>query len=107
MKNLIFLLAIILIGGCCEPDESNNSDIPNCISEIIENSELSNNLKSVEVQEIDSELHYWLKTDFIESDGREFIVNSQCDTICSFCGFCVQAECASDYDESWMTIWEK
>lgn len=108
MEKLMLLLTILLLSSC--GDKSNDlmdSDFPVCIQEIIINPELSTDLKRIRTQAVNDEIHYWLNTEFIESDGEEFIVNSSCDTICSFCGFCLPAACTEDYDSEWTTIWER
>lgn len=115
MKNFLIIFAIVLISSCKksdEPVEMNEPpilpDVPSCIAEIIDDPILSASLKTVRVQELDNELHYWLNTDFVEVDGEEFIVNAQCDTLCFYCGFCVPPDCTSDYTiDDWETIWEK
>jgi len=42
-----------------------------------------------------------LSTCVTQSDGVEFVVNSYCDTVCSYCGEYWPAECTKWYDESW------
>ena len=115
MKKVLLLFAIVIISSCKKTDEppivNEPPPIPNvpiCVSDIINDPILSLSLKTVRVQELDNELHYWLNTDFVEVDGSEFIVNDQCDTLCFLCGFCVPPDCASDYDDAnWTTIWEE
>lgn len=115
MKKLAFLSIVLVLFACnksdsLDPDKNvlgDLSTVPNCIQDIIDDVDLSASLKTLRVQELDNEFHYWLNTDFMQADGREFIVTAACDTICSFCGFCLPAACASDYDDdNWTTIWE-
>jgi hypothetical protein len=56
---------------------------------------------------VDGELHYWLNTDFTHFDGVEYVVNMECDTLCSFCGECYPPECSFEYEfDAWRVIWE-
>ncbi len=103
----MLLSIILLLSACDNSNEMINTEIPVCIQEIIDEPELSSELKTVRIQEANNELHYWLNTDFRHADGIEYIVNSSCDTICSFCGECLPPGCSREYDENWITIWEK
>lgn len=107
MQKLGIIVCVILLASCSESNDNGDSNIPSCIQEILDDPVLSSDLKTIRVQENNDELQYWLNTDATFFDGVEFIVNSQCETVCSFCGECFPPLCASDYDfESWITIWE-
>ena len=112
MKELMILSIIILLMSSCDNDSNDllntiNTDIPVCVQGIIDNPEQSSDLKTIKVQEVNGELHYWLNTDFTHFDGVEFILNSNCNVICSFCGEYIPAECIDEYDTDWIIIWEK
>jgi len=108
MKKMPIYILLLLITACNKSNGPIDTSIPICVQEILDNVELSKDIRTVRVQELDNELHYWLNTDFVRFDGVEAIVNMNCDTICSFCGFCAPAKCSSEYDEEeWITIWEK
>ncbi|MEO5906192.1 MAG: hypothetical protein ABIQ11_05665 [Saprospiraceae bacterium] len=101
MKKLTCLILIIFLISCNKKDESIITELPECI-------ELSGALKTVRVQNVKNELHYWLNTDFAQSDGPEYVVNINCDTLCTFCGECIPPNCAKKYDfESWVIIWKR
>ncbi len=101
MKKLSCLILAIILSSCNVGDQCSSKELPECI-------ELSEDLKTVRVQKVKGELHYWLNTDFVHFDGIEYIVNNKCDTVCSFCGECIQANCANDYEwESWEIIWKR
>lgn len=107
MKKWFTILIYLFVAACAKEDEKISTSIPTCIQNIINDEELSKTLKTVQVQELRGELHYWLNTDFRHFDGVEYIVNNKCDTICSFCGECIPAECSFDYNQDWIKIWEK
>ena len=107
MKKLIILLITFTLNSCIKSDNPIDTMLPDCIEHIIGDSNLSNGLKTVRIQEVDNELHYWLNTDNTHFDGVEYIVNSKCDTICSFCGECLPPACTKNYNRRWGVIWEK
>ncbi|HRX29532.1 MAG TPA: hypothetical protein P5235_09100 [Saprospiraceae bacterium] len=107
MKIIIILSVVFIFNSCTKSDAPIDTSIPNCIQEIIDDPNLSKDLKTVRVQNVNKELHYWLNTDFTHFDGVEYIINSRCDTICGFCGECIPADCSKEYDEIWTIIWEK
>lgn len=104
----IFILLLSCI-GCGIKDI--NLRIPDCINGMISDSTITtfnSNLKTVQVQKVDNEHHYWLNTDARHSDRIEYIINSDCDTICSIGGGrgVKPANCLSDYSmEEWVIIW--
>lgn len=108
MEKLIVIACIILLSSCSESNEDIDTSIPTCIDEILEDSNLPEDIVSIRVQENDDELHYWISTGVMEVDGVEFIVDSQCDTVCSLGGFVQSPDCAGDYGrDSWVIIWEE
>ena len=106
LLSLVSLIYFFVFIASCTKEVS--KELPPCIKNITEDSVKSVSLKTVKVQRVRGELHYWLNTDYRHMDGLEFIVNEQCDTLCSFCGECIPAECIDDYcEDDWVTIWEK
>lgn len=106
MKNYIFLIAIIVVFlAACSNSEKFSSELPECVDEITRDTINNSSLKSVEMMYLKGEHHYWLKTDYTFFDGIEYIVNSQCDTICLFCGECTNPLCIKQYEKgTWETI---
>lgn len=94
------------MGACCKTT-TDSSTIPGCVQDIIdEGGSQFETLKTVKSQSIDGTIHYWLNTDARHVDGPEYIVNMSCDTICSYCGFCVLPDCIDSYnEEEWQEIW--
>lgn len=99
-------MAIFLV-SCGKSEIEIDTTIPVCIQNTIDDTILSMDLKTVRVQNVDNELHYWMNTGVTHFDGVEYIVNSKCDTICSFCGECIPSECSENYDNNWKVIWER
>lgn len=100
-----FILSFLLL-ACNNVNESINTDIPSCLQNILDDPELHDEVNSIRVQEKSNELHYWINTDARFLDGLEWIVNAQCDSICSLGGFMTQ-ECARKYNTNWVIIWER
>lgn len=99
---LIALLSLILF-SCSTKYEG---DLPACIEDIIEQDVNYDPIKTVRVQRISGEFHFWLNTDARHYDGVELIVNENCDTICFMCGECIPPECLEDYKEGkWEIVW--
>lgn len=104
-KSNVFIL-IVLLASCAKSDKEIDTNVPACIQSILDNSNLSADIKTIRVQETNDELHYWINTDARHLDGLEFVFNTNCDTICSLGGF-IPIECTEEYDGNWMIIWEK
>ena len=104
MKIFYWLVFILFLTACTNTEES----LPQCIEDILEDQNLSTDIKTVKLQEVNGEKHYWLNTDHMYFDGVEFIVNEICDTVCGLCGECFPPDCYYDYDMSkWEIIWSK
>jgi hypothetical protein len=89
----------------CNPEIIFDPSIPPCLKNVITSVTPP---KTIQSQIIDQEQHYWINTDKSHSDGVEYIVNNQCDTICYICGECFLPDCASQYNsKKWITIWEQ
>lgn len=101
MKNLYILLVVLLICfiSCKKNRVLDVHDIPACVQEII------NDQPSMTIygQAQDDEVHYWINTGASQVDGVEPIVNSSCDTVCTFGGWIVP-DCYSTYEED---AWEQ
>ena len=106
MKKLTFVLIIFTFLSCDKKNGNLNSELPECIKNIISNNQVFIPLKTVQIQEVDGEFHYWLNTDARHFDGLESIVNNNCDTICYYCGECSFPNCINRYNEDWQIIWE-
>jgi len=106
MSKLYCVFIIILLTACTKNKVELDTSIPICIQEILNDPVASLDIKTIRVQQNNGELHYWLNTDFTHFDGVEYIVNMDCDTVCSFCGECIPPECTRDYKDAWEVIWE-
>jgi hypothetical protein len=104
---LIFILFTGILFSC-EKRTEESTELPECIESIIEDSILSMDLKTIRVQYVNQEAHYWLNTDFMHFDGGEFVIDASCDTTCILCGECFPPACNDNYNfEDWLIIWEK
>lgn len=108
MKNLITLnwaTMLLLTLTCFSCERSLDSELPPCIQEIIDADTWSHSIETIRVQKVKKELHYWMNTGVGSLDGREYFLNSQCDTICWTTSF-NPSVCDEDYDhQKWQTIW--
>ena len=106
LLTITFLVISFIMTSCTDANDNCN-ELPTCIDDLT--TDLPNEtLKTVKVQTIDDERHFWLNTDALHVDGPEYIVNENCDTLCYFCGECVDLDCAKIYDPAdWNTLWEK
>lgn len=112
MKQItLYILGILLLSACQIEGENKSElslDMPTCIESLIMDQEASKNLRTVKVQLVDGKHAYWLNTDLSVADGIEAIVSSQCDTVCTYCGFCEPRPCSKKYPlNDWVTIWKK
>ena len=105
MKSISLFLLILTACHC----DSNNIDLtlPNCIDSIVRNPKFSGELQTIKAQSVAGKLHYWLNTNSTQWDGAEYIVDMNCDTVCSFCGECFLPECTKVYRGKWQIIWKK
>lgn len=102
----IVLLSVLWISSACEKKlHCINSGLPECIEEILANDSIAAPLKTIQVQTLNGEHHYWLNTEATSTDGVEFIINNKCDTVCAFCGECEPPACTWDYKSEWKVIW--
>lgn len=106
-ESILAVLSLLLLLACNKPEVSR--EMPDCIQKILEDSTYRfDPILEVRVQNWRGELTYWLNTDARHYDGVEFIVNNQCDTICTYCGFCEPRPCSKKYPlTDWVTIWKK
>jgi hypothetical protein len=108
MRLFLSLIFILLLSSCCKNENNCNGDLPACISKIIQDDSISESIKTIKVQNIDGECHYWLNTGAMAWDGVEYIVNDKCDTICGIGGFLISQDCSINYDfDKWEIVWEK
>lgn len=106
MKYLSILLLTILIA--CNNDIELNQNLPACINAIVNDSVISSNLVTILSQIVDDEQVYLMNTNEVFVDGSEFIISAACDTLCFYCGECIEPECIKDYpSDKWTIIWEK
>ncbi len=107
MNRILFLTLFSLISACKK--ETTDRTIPACIrSKVIDDS--LTKVKTIRVQKIGNELHYWLNTDYGHFDGIEYVVNNSCDTLCRISGEQLPSPnaCYSNYYfEKWEIIWQK
>lgn len=101
MKHIKYLILLVPIFVSCHKNDLKTRILPECITELIE---LDSSLK-IQIQEVNSETHFWLNTGAININGSEFIVNEQCDTVCFFPFGFMYLECLNDYNGSWDLIW--
>lgn len=104
-KSLSFLIFLFLIG--CRKENtspSENIPLPACIQEAIAQQP---GIKSVETQTVGNEVHYFINRWASYTDATDYIVNSQCDTVCFICGECELPGCYSNYyGTDWKVIWK-
>lgn len=104
---LIFIFCVAM--ACKKNDEVIIDDnLPTCIEQILTDSTNLVSLVTIQATVVDNKIHYWLNTNFRQLDGSEFIVNEQCDTLCSFGGWINTQECLMDYNdvEMWKIVWQ-
>lgn len=111
MKYIIifsFIFALFMVMACKKNDEAINNDLSVCIEQILKDSMNLITLKTIQTTVVNNEIHYWLNTDFRQLDGSEYIVNEQCDTVCSFGGWINTQECLMDYNNvgMWEIVWQ-
>ena len=113
MKKNIFIITTLFIFSIalltsCEKKVEVSTDLPDCVEDILEDSILSKDLKTIRIQMVDGQPHYWLNTDYMFFDGGEFVIDASCDTTCVLCGECFPPACNDNYVfEDWLIIWEK
>lgn len=107
MKIIPFILLFLFSCDCNREDEIINATLPICIEQITASQANSETLKTICAQNVNGDVHYWLNTDFTQSDGVEYMINNNCDTICTFCGECWPANCTKVYRDTWQIIWKK
>ncbi|MFK7808547.1 MAG: hypothetical protein AB8F74_12150 [Saprospiraceae bacterium] len=106
MKKLLFVFAVLTFVACKDKD-NDLENLPTCILEMIDNDSSSDNLKSIQVQTIDGDVHYWLNTGVIPVDGTEYIVNDACEKLCTIGGL-LPSVCPYEYDaDNWEIVWEE
>jgi hypothetical protein len=108
MKISFCVVLSIFLLACDKENTNSHSELPECIQNFVESSQISSTLKTIRSQEVNNEIHYWLNTGFVNIDGEEFVVNNSCDTICYFCSECFPPDCSFSYNsEDWKIIWRR
>lgn len=105
MHKITFIFLILLCVACKKRDRQ-ASALPDCIEQIINDPIRSQTLKTVSVQKIGREFHYWLNTDARHLDGAEVFVNGSCDTICFISEWTNCPDTYYSFDD-WEVIWKK
>lgn len=106
---LIPLFAILLFTNfTCNKEDAAKKDLPHCIEVQINKPVSEIPFQSLSQQTVDDEVYYRISTGAIAYDGCDYVINANCDTVCTLCGFFMPRECWEKYDEQkWEVIWEK
>ena len=109
MKYLVLILGFLVFTSCKNEDNFVDTSVPSCINDLLDQDVLeARSILTVRVQKLGTDHHYWLNTGFRAFDGIEYIVDTNCDTVCSLCGFCIPETCSEFYPiENWQIIWQK
>ena len=101
MKNYVILsFLLIFLFACDKKQEALITDIPECVQAIID----AQPSLDIYAQEVDNQFHYWINTGESAVDGTEPILNTSCDTICTFGGW-ITPECYNVYvDSNWQKV---
>lgn len=100
----ILLLIILTLAACCDKEDPNQNEIPQCIKD---NYLVSSNSNLVVKQWVNNgKVYYFFNTGASAFDGPEYIYNSKCEIVCTFCGECFQ-ECWKDYPSADSEDWVK
>ena len=109
MKHAFTLFVTLLALGACDRDDDviSTAVLPSCVQDFIDVADTTDrsNEWTVSVQPVDGESHYWLGTGAPAYDGIDYIVDSKCDTVCTYGGFRPAPDCSRNYDEQWREIW--
>jgi hypothetical protein len=106
MKYLSILILIAL--SACSNDDNLSQELPDCINELVNDTIASENIVTIQSQVSNDDQVYWINTNAVFFDGTEVIVSATCDTLCFYCGECIEPDCLNDYSlDDWVVIWEK
>ena len=100
----ILLLLVLAMTSCCDKEEPNQIEIPQCIKDNYLVS--SNSNLKVKQWKKDGKVFYFFNTGASAFDGPEYIYNSSCEVVCTYCGECFQ-ECWKDFPTSESEDWVK
>ena len=104
MKKIFYLAIVLLFVSCKKESECCSTGLPQCLEQQI-TSDIITKPTVIRIHEFNNEKHYWINTGANDSDGDEFIVNEQCDTVCAYRGWFPDS-CASLYTRSnWTKVW--
>ncbi len=105
MKALYLICISICLFSC---NKSGFKNLPPCVRDYIKDDAQNGTIKTIKVQEVNGENHFWINTDARHIDSGEIIVNSECQTVCWYCGECIYLDCVELYKyEDWETAWER
>lgn len=107
MKIVPCFIFVFLLFQCKKAENCSETNLPGCVQNIIGDTTISASLKTIRTQYVNRELHYWLNTDARTYDGEEFIINENCDTVCSLGGFRIPNVCMEKYGDDWKIVWQK
>lgn len=82
--------------------------MPTCIQDKIDGKDYDGEkIIAIKYQDIEGVRHYWMHTGAMAYDGPEYIVDENCQDLCSFQGM-VRNECLEKYRAgTWSTLWER
>ncbi|MBP7273402.1 MAG: hypothetical protein KA974_06150 [Saprospiraceae bacterium] len=104
---LLLLIATAAIQQGCECEHDPEPNMPECITAQIWQDK-SGIIKTISVQTVNGQRHYWINTDAQNSDGIEYIVDENCTQVCYICGECAAPDCLNNYTYTdWVTIWQR
>jgi hypothetical protein len=108
-KYLVFLfIGLTIYSFTCHKDSLHQTDLPECIQNMINDLNVNSKLLSISTQTVSGEVFYRLNTGALAYDGCDYVINAQCDTVCTLCGFQMPQECWNKYEEKqWKLIWQK
>ncbi|MEM7105697.1 MAG: hypothetical protein AAF502_21345 [Bacteroidota bacterium] len=95
MKHIKFVIPVLILFMSCQKD----GVLPECIAEITDD----DSTLQIETQEVNNEIHYRLNDGF--ANGVEYIINSECDTVCYLPFGLVFIPCLQDYRDPWEPLW--
>lgn len=110
MKKLVFPLGLLLLAvfGCKKTQ--NLDGVSDCLNDQFEAFKALPEARQImKIEDAAGKKHYWLRDDSRYADGCEKVLDEDCGSFCSICGFsnfpafgvCAQPESA------WVSIWIK
>lgn len=91
--------------SCHKTEKYDFSELPQCIQTSIQQGAT---FQSVLVQKFNGENHYMLYQGEGDIGLGNYILNSQCDTVCFTGTYPIAYVCQSNYDQKkWVEVWKK